>query len=80
MKNLPGGKELKNIVNNFRSEKLDEKDVDVEEEDVLDKQLTNQISGQSQLPLETDDVISNSQSNIKTSQEEEEYEIEDYDD
>ena len=47
---------------------------------MLDKQLTNQIPGQSQLPLETDDVISNSQSNLKTSQEEEEYEIEDYDD
>ena len=64
----------------FRSEKLDEKDVDIDEEERLEKTLTNQIKGQSQLPLDTDDVISSSQSNVRSSQEEEEYNIEDYED
>ena len=62
------------------SEKLDEKDVDVDEEERLERPLTNQIKGQTQLPLDTDDVISSSQSNVRSSQEEEEYDIEEYDD
>ena len=66
----------------YRSEKLDEKDVDFENgEDTLDNNLTNLVTGQSQMPVETDDVISNSQSNLKSSQEEEEeYVIEEFDD
>ena len=64
---------------NFRYEKLDEKDIDMEDDDAT--QSANQKSAQSSLPVDTDDVISNSQSNLKSSQEvEEEYVIEDYDD
>ena len=62
------------------SEKLDEKDVDVDEEEGLERPLTYQIKGQTQLPLDTDDVISSSQSNVRSSQEEEDYDIEEYDD
>ena len=71
-----------NLLNYFSSEKLDEKDIDVDDMDEgFEKTLTNQLPVQSQLPLETDDVISNSQSNVKSSQEEEEeYEIEEFDD
>jgi hypothetical protein len=50
-------------------------------EDYDATQSANQKSEQSVLPGDTDDVISNSQSNLKSSQEEEEeYIIEDYDD
>ncbi|XP_060598145.1 cell cycle checkpoint protein RAD17-like [Ruditapes philippinarum] len=62
-----------------RYEKLDEKEIDMEDDDA--SQSVNQKSEQSVLPGDTDDVISNSQSNLKSSQEEEEeYIIEDYDD
>ena len=65
----------------FRYEKLDEKDVDVSIEDSDVTQTSNQKSESAGLSLDTDDVISNSQSNVKDSQEvDEEYEIEEYED
>ncbi|XP_053394672.1 cell cycle checkpoint protein RAD17-like [Mercenaria mercenaria] len=62
-----------------RYEKLDEKDIDIEDDDASTS--ANQKTVQSVLPGDTDDVISSSQSNVNSTQEEEEeYTIDDYDD
>ncbi|KAH3695968.1 hypothetical protein DPMN_083427 [Dreissena polymorpha] len=77
--------EICRFSNQRKYEKLDEKDVDISDDDDtsdVTKSATNQIQGPSMLPTETDDVISSSQSNVKSSQaeEEEDFVIEDYDD
>lgn len=53
--------------------------MDIEDKDVDTSDNLKSVA--TELPLDTDDVISNSQSNVKASQEEEEeFIIEDYDD
>lgn len=68
----------------IRSEKLDEKDVELDSEETENaSQIIPALKhNQKSVSMETDDVISNSQSKIEPSKEEEqeEYEIEEFDD
>ena len=62
----------------YRSEKLDEKDVDLDESPPQSQVMAGQSVDLKE--DENDDIISNSQSKVRTSQEEEEIIIEDFDD